>query len=189
MRRYVPLLFSLLVAVTVAACGDDDGAGAPNRPDPAPASEEPAPDERPDGADADAAEASDPTSRPVGTATVDGTVHPLDRAVRCDAGGEVEARFLGGEGDDAVRLDIAVGSRGGSSTVEVTWTGPEGELSTTVTETGGSWTSARDELYQDAPVAGDDDRVSGTVVLHGATGEEVDVDFDLTLPVTTETCD
>ena len=199
MRRFATLALVLLVAASLTACGDDDSdVSTPGDT----ASTTPAPlddgGSNPDEADSSGGDSSTGSPGAFGTATVGDTTYSFDEALRCEEGDlgiegmerEVEAQFLGRSDDGRIQLDLYISEFSGMPMHDVSWAGPEGVFGASVTEIGGSWMGENDDIYQDAPIAIDGDRATGSVVLYDAMTMEdsLEVDFDVIVPSDTFAC-
>jgi hypothetical protein len=197
MRRLATLALALLVAGSLAACGDDDtdtSAPADTTSDsPAPLGDDPSAV----GDDAGSGGDDTPTGS-FGTATVGDTTYSFDQALRCEEDDlgidgmerEIEAQFLGRSDDGRIQLDLYISEFSGMPMHDVSWAGPEGVFGASFTQIGGTWMGENDDVYQDAPIALDGDRATGSVVLYdGMTMEEsIELDFDVVVPSDTFAC-
>jgi hypothetical protein len=198
MRRFAALALALLLAGSVAACGDDDSdTSAPaGSPDAADAPAEPGDDPAPENGDSPSAPPAGDGA--AGTAIVDGTQYAFDEALRCeddDIGIDnmersLEAQFLGRSDGGSIQLDLYISDFGGFEMHDVSWAGPEGIYSTSIMESGGTWVGEMDEIYQDAPISIDGNRATGSVVAYDAMTMEatIDIDFDVVIPSDTFAC-
>lgn len=206
LHRLAAIFASLVLVGSLAACGDDDtDSSAPDNNDTTEAASNGAGDESGSEGGSDTSDNSESGSEigsegaagDWGTATVAGTDYPFDNASRCNPDSidieglddQIEAQFFSTVRDRG-QLDIFVAEVGGNPIHEVSWAGPEGIFGASFLQIGGTWMGDNDTVYQDSPVVISGDRATGSIVLFDSMTmeEELELDFDVTIPSETIAC-
>lgn len=182
-------------ALLLSGCGGGDDAS--DTTDPTGASSSADADADADAAASDGAGASDGSGAapgPTGSATVAGTTYVLDQVISCDPNDPNQSDgvlldLTGVGSDDNAQLNVFLSEPLGQQVQSVDWSGPDGVLSgSAMRQPDGVWSSEDGSDLPGAPFQVGVSNVTGSMPMTSEDGGNVDLAFDLPLPLEFSEC-